>query len=248
VATSQNGWPASSDRRAIGVAVFEVHEVAFPGGVKAGDVAVVLEYVVNRFRLEVEPLVPGWCWGWNYRPVTGGGRLSNHASGTAVDVNAPHHPYGKRDTFTARQRDTIRSILAAVDNVVRWGGDYSRTPDDMHFEINDGPAAVARVAAKVRAITRPIQPPPEVDVANVELAHGDSTQRTPNGKHTWGDMAYVIEYGPQYPGGAGRRYMADTPAFRRMVKLLGPAVQWKQADLDAVHTVPGGEIPPEVYQ
>jgi hypothetical protein len=246
VATSQNGWPASQDRRAIGVQAFEVHGVGFPGGVRVGDVATVLEYVVNRFRLEVEPLVPGWCWGWNYRPVTQGSSVSNHGSGTAVDVNAPHHPYGKRNTFTERQRVAIRAILAAVDNVVRWGGDYSRTPDDMHFEINAGPGPVGLVAARIRAGTRPPEQE-EDDMANVELVHGDSDQRTPNGKWTWGDLVYLVEYSAAYPGGAGRRYVYGKIATR-MMQRLGEPTEWPQSELDAVHTVPGGEVPKEIYQ
>jgi hypothetical protein len=244
MANSQNGWPASQDRRAIGVQAFEVHGVGFPGGVRVGDVATVLSYVVNRFRLEVEPLVPGWCWGWNYRPVTQGRALSNHASGTAVDVNAPHHPYGKRNTFTARQRDIIHDIIDATGHTVRWGGDYSRTPDDMHFEINAGPAALARVAARIRAAQRP---PEEDDMANVELVHGDSQQPTPNGKFVWGDLVYLVEYSPAYPGGAGRRYVYGKIA-RRMIEKLGEPNQWPQSELDAVHTVPGGEVPKEIYQ
>lgn len=147
---SQNGWPASADRRAIGVGHFEVGGVDFPGGVKTGDVAVVLANVAREIHERVESLHQGWCWGHNYRPVVGGGSLSNHASGTAIDINAPRHPIGQRDTFTAKQRATIHAILKAHDDVVRWGGDYAGRPDEMHFEINASAARVATLARKIR--------------------------------------------------------------------------------------------------
>jgi hypothetical protein len=244
VATSQNGWPASADRSVINVARFEVHGVSFPGGVRTGDAATVLGYVVDRFHEEVEPLVPGWCWGHYYREVTGGRALSNHASGTAVDVNAPDHGYGDRNTFLPWQQDVIHDIIGAVGHTVRWGGDYSRTPDDMHFEINARPDVVALVAARIRAIA---PPPKDDDMANMELVHGDSEQRTPNGKWAWGDLVYLVEYSPNYPGGAGRRYVYGKIAARMIAK-LGVPKEWPQADLDAVHTVPGGEVPKEIYQ
>lgn len=147
---SQNGWPASADRRAIGVGHFEIGGVDFPGGVKTGDVAVVLGNVAREIHERVERMHEGWCWGHNYRPVTSGGSLSNHASGTAIDINAPDHPYGRAGTFTAKQAATIRAILRAHDDVVRWGGDYSGSKDEMHFEINASAARVATLARKIR--------------------------------------------------------------------------------------------------
>lgn len=153
---SQNGWPASSDRRAIGVdANFSIHGVTFPGGVKSGAVATVLGYVAEQFNNRVEKLVPGWCWGWSYREIRGSTVTSNHASGTAIDCNAPIHPLGVRGTFSAAQVREIRAILNEVGNVVRWGGDYSGRVDEMHFEINASAAAVDNVARRLRAPSVP---------------------------------------------------------------------------------------------
>jgi hypothetical protein len=152
MATSQNGWPAAPDRAAIGVTnSFAVAGVTFPGGVKAGDVSVVLGYVADQFHRRVEALVPGWCWGWNYRDVRGSTGLSNHASGTAIDVNAPNHPLGSVGTFSTAQRAEIHKILGEVGGVVRWGGDYTGRKDEMHFEIN---ASAASVAAVARTLTQ----------------------------------------------------------------------------------------------
>jgi len=41
--------------------------VQFPGGVKGGDVATVLEHIATGIHLKVERLVKGWCWGYEFR-------------------------------------------------------------------------------------------------------------------------------------------------------------------------------------
>lgn len=147
MATSQNGWPASPDKGSIGVnAGFAPCGVTFPGGVKAGDVDTVMSYVATQFHLRVEPLVPGWCWGYNYREISGSSTMSNHASATAIDANAPDHPYGVSGTFTSSQRNAINQILGEVSPAVRWGGEYA---DEMHFEIDANASTVATVAQRL---------------------------------------------------------------------------------------------------
>jgi hypothetical protein len=175
MAKSQNGWIAG-DTGALDRG-FSVAGVTFPGGVRRGDVSDVLGYVAEQVHARVEPLVPGWCWGYNHRPVTGGGSLSNHASGTAIDVNAPKHPYGKRDTFTPAQRGAIRQILAEVGGAVRWGGDYTGNRDDMHFEINVSAARVAEVAARLRT-SSPVGKSPEAQEESEPMILEASTDRT----------------------------------------------------------------------
>jgi hypothetical protein len=149
MATSQNGWPASANRAEIHVQPFWVNSVAFPGGVAAGAVATLLAYVAAEFNARVEPLIEGSCWGYAYRDVRDGADLSNHASGTAIDINAPKHPLGQTGTFTAGQKRSIRAILKDIGGVVRWGGDYSGRKDEMHFEINADRAAVDLAAANL---------------------------------------------------------------------------------------------------
>lgn len=87
-------------------------------------------------------------WGYAYRAIRGqedAGNLSNHASGTAVDLNASKHPLGKRATFTDEQEITIRALTAKYG--LRWGGDYKNRADEMHFEINLSPLGVkAKIA------------------------------------------------------------------------------------------------------
>lgn len=157
--TSQNGWSVSTNKAAIGVVDFKVEGVSFPGGVRKGDVATVLGYVVERLHKEVEKLHSGWCWGYDYKPIEGSSTISNHASGTAVDFNAPNHPMGSSGTFSATQVATIHKILAVCSGCVRWGGDYTGRKDEMHFEINCTPATLAKLAARLRGTPAPPVPP-----------------------------------------------------------------------------------------
>lgn len=153
MATSQNGWAVDhagtlQDRT-------DVHGVVFPNGVRRGDVATVLFHLADRFHHEVEPLVDGWCWGWYVKGIEGGTSISNHASGTAIDLNAERHPLGQRGTFTPDQRKAIHRVLEDLDGVVRWGGDYVGRPDEMHFEINRNASTVAALAKKIRETVVP---------------------------------------------------------------------------------------------
>lgn len=155
--TSYNGWSASRNPADFGGLVpLRVGTETFPPGVRAGDVAVVLQYVATQLDARVEPVAfpgghPADDWGYNYRPSKNSAALlSCHASATAFDYNATRHPNGKRGTFTKAQVAEIRRILAEAKNVVRWGGDFTGTPDEMHFEIDDDAAAVAQVAALLR--------------------------------------------------------------------------------------------------
>lgn len=143
---SQNGFSAN-DRSA--VASYQL-----PGGkvaLRKGDVSVVLLWVANRFHETVEPLRWPGIWGYAERTIRGASTtLSNHASGTAIDLNAPAHPLGKRGTFPTLDVRAIRAILDYCEGVVRWGGDYTARADEMHFEIVGSAAAVKRVADKIR--------------------------------------------------------------------------------------------------
>jgi len=92
----------------------------------------------------------------------------------------------------------------------------------------------------------------EEEMANIELIRGDAKTKTPNGRYSWSDFVFVLEYGAEYPGGAARRYLPGSTLVqqeivREMEAKFGKIKQWPQARLDAVYVVPGGEIPPEMY-
>lgn len=151
MATSQNGYSADPALRRRDLIV---NGVAFVGGIRDDDdVETVLRYFWTEYDRRVERLVNPGCWGFSYRAnANNPNSLSNHSSGTATDGNAPKHPNGvpTRNTFTAEQVAEVHAILAELDGAVRWGGDYTVTPDAMHAEINTTPAALAVVAKRIR--------------------------------------------------------------------------------------------------
>lgn len=148
MARSQNGWPALTSSADTRLRVLP----HITGRVLAGDVWTIFYYLCQRYAATVEPITRAHSWGHAYRAVTNGRSLSNHASGTAVDLNAPKHPYGSKGTFTAAQVRAIRTILAELRGVVRWGGDYS-VGDEMHFEIVGSASQVATVASRITGAT-----------------------------------------------------------------------------------------------
>ncbi len=81
-------------------------------------------------HLELGP-EPGDDWGGAPRPIRDGTGWSNHASYTAIDLNATEHPQHERGTFTAKQYAAMRRIgqelAAAVGRpVLRLGIDWER--------------------------------------------------------------------------------------------------------------------------
>lgn len=156
MATSQNGYSAN-DRSVI--ASYDL-----PGGrvaLRKGDVSVVLLWCATEWHRTVEPLVWPGIWGYAERTIRGSSTtLSNHASGTAIDCNAPQHPLGTAITanFSPAEIHAVRRLVAFCEGVVRWGGDYSGRKDGMHLEINANAAAVKRIADKIRAGVGPTIP------------------------------------------------------------------------------------------
>jgi D-alanyl-D-alanine carboxypeptidase len=149
VSKSQNGWPvAARDQQDEGTYA----GVRFPNGILAGDVATIARWQLARYAAVVEPLVQGTCWGWFVKAIEGSTTISNHASGTAWDVNADQHPMGRPASanMSADQIRQCRALVTAADGVLRWGGDYTGRPDPMHWEIVGTRTEVAALAAKIK--------------------------------------------------------------------------------------------------
>lgn len=201
--SSYNGWPASDSPSAIGIdAGFRAGGIAFPGGVKGGDVATVLGYVIEQFWDRVEdPLIdpdtgaPGYgCWGYSYRAnVNNPSTLSCHSSGTAVDVSAPAHPNGAAGTFTDAERAAIYEILAECQGAVQWGGDYSGTVDEMHFEIIVSAGYLAEVAASLGgASPTPPTPLPPIEGITMPLIVKRADEGAGLVDYAWSDDLRLI--------------------------------------------------------
>jgi hypothetical protein len=146
---SQNGWPASQDQAAIGIKSFSV-----PGTkIKmrcAEKVAPLLVTFAAEFHEHIEPIDEGKLddWGYCFRNVRGSSdNLSNHSSGTAIDLNATKHPLGHAGTFTPMQTVMIQALCKKYG--LRWGGDYKTRKDEMHFEVSVNEAECAKLIEKL---------------------------------------------------------------------------------------------------
>jgi hypothetical protein len=98
----------------------------------------------------VEPIDGGTLddWGYCFRNVRGTtDKLSNHASGTAIDLNATKHPLGHAGTFTVMQTVLIQALCKKYG--IKWGGDYKGRKDEMHFEIDLTPEKASALIIKL---------------------------------------------------------------------------------------------------
>lgn len=149
MATSQNGWTtiAGNDLDKSNIPGTSVTPVP---GLRPGDVATVLLHVGKLFNERVDRLYNPGCWGWNVPiAIPGSDVISNHGSGTAIDLNAPSFPWKLR-RMTPEQREACRQIVRDLNGVVAWGGDYTTHVDEMHFEIVGNEQEVAEAAKKIK--------------------------------------------------------------------------------------------------
>lgn len=154
MATSQNGWFVFTSPPSGTIPGY------ITGRVRPEDVDTVFTYLCERIDREVENIRPEWSWGWAFRAIRGSSSgYSNHASGTAIDVNAPAHPLGVTGTWSLEERAKVHTIMRDMGNILRWGEDYVNRKDGMHFEINAGAAAVHTVAQRIRNRQLPDQRP-----------------------------------------------------------------------------------------
>lgn len=61
--------------------------------------------------------------------------LSNHAFGTAFDINAAWNPLGARPALVGKAGSVRELVPIAMDHGFAWGGHYRNRPDGMHFEL-----------------------------------------------------------------------------------------------------------------
>lgn len=139
MSSSQNGWPALSTSSS------KLHTWEIPGvgrlRLRNGSAGFLLAHLALWFDGKIEDVDNPKLlddWGYAYRPVRGYSEtLSNHSSGTAMDLNATQHVLGKENTFSKQEEDQIlRRVNNFYSNCIRWGGEYRGRKDEMHFEID----------------------------------------------------------------------------------------------------------------
>ena len=147
---SANGWPASEEQAAIGIKSYPV-----PGtNLKircAEKVAPLLVGFAAEFHNLIEKLDEGTLddWGYCFRKVRGSDSIvSNHSSGTAIDLNASRHPLGQVGTFDLGKVPMLRALAHKYG--LTWGGDYKSRKDEMHFEISIDAVKVAALIKKIQ--------------------------------------------------------------------------------------------------
>lgn len=156
---SQNGYTANN-RSVIRSEIIPGTDVRV--AVRRGAAGDLLLYAAARWHREVEPLRAADgvldCWGYAERTIRGSSTtLSNHASGTALDLRARIHPLGRVGTYGPEQVAAIHRILADCRGAIRWGGDYTGRKDEMHIEVIVSEAACAHVLAQLPTIDHPNQ-------------------------------------------------------------------------------------------
>lgn len=152
-----NGWPVLSSSTTGQLPRLRKWTVPTPGNeatrhlfLRDGSAGFLLCHLALWFHESVERLDLGvWDdWGWADRPP------SNHASGTAMDLNATRHPMHvpTARTFTPAQVRAIRHRLKLYRGLIDWGGDWRpENADAMHFELAPG-TRLARVESCARQL------------------------------------------------------------------------------------------------
>jgi len=82
------------------------------------------------------PLVLTWAGSWNPRFIRGSKTsLSNHAWGTAFDINVPWNGLGARPALVGSKGSVRELVPLANQHGFYWGGHFKDRPDGMHFEV-----------------------------------------------------------------------------------------------------------------
>jgi hypothetical protein len=159
---SSNGWPVLPRR--VGGAPPTLRQWNIPSvdltlTARDGSAGFLLAHFALWYHEAIEPLdrPPADDWGYARRLIRGGSTWSNHASGTAIDLNATLHPLGERGTLRGAQVLKLRRRLWAADyyaSCIGWGGDWTTRADEMHYEIQRPLSACEEVAANLLSTWR----------------------------------------------------------------------------------------------
>ena len=140
MALSENGWEVIDNQSSSKLKVIKIPTTNIPLRVRK-ECAPLLAYLAYRVHKEVFNLnannKPGFQdeGGWNYRKIDNSIRFSNHASGTAIDLNWQKYPMFKKN-MRIREMEAAKAIAEELKEVIRWGGNYSLSRiDQMHWEI-----------------------------------------------------------------------------------------------------------------
>lgn len=131
---SQNGYPAQN----VPLHNWQLPQAKRNFNLRHGSAGFLLMHYALWHHQNIHPLnkkgEPWDEWAWAFRDIRGATEVSNHSSGTAIDLNATRNPLGTT-LMSAIKKARIRRKLLQYRGCIRWGGDYNGRKDEMHFEI-----------------------------------------------------------------------------------------------------------------
>ena len=148
---SDNGWQVSADKDSIEVKNYMVEGTTIHFAVAKGAAPLLLAFA-KWYNEHIEPIAGKTYddWGFAYRAVRGQTEgFSNHASGSAIDINSAKYPLSKK----VMKPEKAKLIRQECDRLgLKWGGDFTRI-DEMHYEVALNPAQAALLIDKLNLPT-----------------------------------------------------------------------------------------------
>lgn len=139
MAKAQNGWTGITSASST---LLHDWQIPCQGGfrqvpLRRGSAGFLLCHFAMWWDDAISPIMGGTFdeWGWSYRYIGNSGVLSNHAPGTALDIDATEFPQG-RYNLTKDQRSKLQRRMTFFGGTLAHGAFYRTTVDEMHVEIN----------------------------------------------------------------------------------------------------------------
>jgi hypothetical protein len=193
---SINRWPVLGERSS-DLAIGTVPGTTIRLRMRA-DVLPLFLALAAEYHRTVAPLRKGECGAYSHREARAAAAWSDHASGTAMDLNWRHEgAQGPRGGMATMSKAQIKACAALKKRfkVVIWGGDKARGGDysqprywdPMHYALKPG-TSVAEVRAVIKALRiRPdgtIAPPPKPTRGRAKVTDPDGawSRREPAGR------------------------------------------------------------------
>ena len=151
---SQNGWDVITSFDSHQLRLWTIPNTEIKLRLRTGPAGFVMTQVATWYHRQVESLLAlADEHAYSFRMIQGSDEWSNHASGTAVDLNSLRHPQGQTPlaSFTTEKLQLIRKAVdGKYQNKIKWGGDFRSTPDGMHWEINDDYNGIRELALALK--------------------------------------------------------------------------------------------------
>lgn len=193
------------------------------------------EGLLNDLEAAGYPIKGDQSGGYNYRTIAGTNKLSNHAHGSAVDVNWSDNPRGGMGNIPAETASALAQKYGMT-----WGGDW-KNPDPMHFEVASAPVPQNATVAGVVPVSAPVGAPgsnglpdsnsglPGLDTVlpggpagELAKAFGSLTpkqgQQNPNEQLADAALQYVSQVQPMQLTGRRMAQAPDVERIRRAVR------------------------------